>query len=214
VVDLADGSVAGRHQAEPFFAFHHVNAYEDGRELVVDLCAYRDAQIVSALYLDALRAGRGIPLARPTRYRLDLRTGRVRPEPLAGESLELPGIAYRRHNGRPYRHAYGVGARGGSGDDFTNQLVKVDVGTGECRVWHEAGCYPGEPVLVPAPAAAAEDDGVVLSVVLDPGARRSYLLVLDARSFTELARAEVPHAIPFGFHGRFTPDRPPAGESP
>jgi carotenoid cleavage dioxygenase-like enzyme len=29
------------------------------------------------------------------------------------------------------------------------------------------------------------------------------LLVLDAASFTERARATVPHAIPFGFHGQF-----------
>jgi len=33
--------------------------------------------------------------------------------------------------------------------------------------------------------------------------RRTSLLVLDARSLDELARAEVPHHIPFGFHGQF-----------
>ena len=31
----------------------------------------------------------------------------------------------------------------------------------------------------------------------------SFLLVLDAESFAERARAEVPHHIPFGFHGQF-----------
>ena len=30
------------------------------------------------------------------------------------------------------------------------------------------------------------------------------LLVLDARTLHELARAAVPHHIPFGFHGQFT----------
>jgi carotenoid cleavage dioxygenase-like enzyme len=44
---------------------------------------------------------------------------------------------------------------------------------------------------------------VVLSVVLDSRAGRSFLLVLDAVSFEELARAEAPHHIPFGFHGQF-----------
>jgi carotenoid cleavage dioxygenase-like enzyme len=57
---------------------------------------------------------------------------------------------------------------------------------------------------VAAPDAAREDDGVVLSVVLDGATERSCLLVLDAATFAELARAEVPHAIPFGFHGQFT----------
>ena len=46
-----------------------------------------------------------------------------------------------------------------------------------------------------------EDDGVLLSVVLDASERTSYLLVLDARDLSELARAAVPHHIPFGFHG-------------
>ncbi|MDX6633294.1 MAG: hypothetical protein QOG26_1299, partial [Solirubrobacterales bacterium] len=47
------------------------------------------------------------------------------------------------------------------------------------------------------------DDGVILSAVLDAESRRSFLLVLDAASFEELGRTEVPHAIPFGFHGQY-----------
>ena len=39
-----------------------------------------------------------------------------------------------------------------------------------------------------APGARAEDDGVVLSVVLDAAAGRSFLLVLDASGFEELVR--------------------------
>ena len=53
------------------------------------------------------------------------------------------------------------------------------------------------------PDGEAEDDGVLLSLVLDAEARRSFLAVLDARTLEELARAEAPHAIPFGFHGQF-----------
>jgi carotenoid cleavage dioxygenase-like enzyme len=44
---------------------------------------------------------------------------------------------------------------------------------------------------------------VVLSVVLDAAAGTSFLLVLDAISFGEVARARVPHHIPFGFHGQY-----------
>jgi beta,beta-carotene 9',10'-dioxygenase len=69
--------------------------------------------------------------------------------------------------------------------------------------WSEEGCFPGEPVFVAAPDADAEDDGVLLSVVLDGRKGNSFLLVLDAGSLDELARAEVPHHIPFGFHGQF-----------
>lgn len=44
----------------------------------------------------------------------------------------------------------------------------------------------------------------MLSVALDATATRSSLMVLDASSFTELASAEIPHAIPHSFHGLFT----------
>jgi beta,beta-carotene 9',10'-dioxygenase len=64
---------------------------------------------------------------------------------------------------------------------------------------------PGEPVFVPSPDARREDDGVLLSVVLDGRTGSSFLLVLDASSLEELARAEVPHQIPFGFHGQYAP---------
>ena len=53
--------------------------------------------------------------------------------------------------------------------------------------------YPGEPIFVASPEAR-EDYGAILSVVLD-------VLVLDAISFEEVARARAPHHIPFGFHG-------------
>jgi carotenoid cleavage dioxygenase-like enzyme len=44
---------------------------------------------------------------------------------------------------------------------------------------------------------------VALSVVLDTRSGLSFLLVLDAESWTELARAEVPQHVPLGFHGQF-----------
>jgi len=43
----------------------------------------------------------------------------------------------------------------------------------------------------------------VLSVVLDTEREQSFLLVLDADSFEEVARAWTPHVLPFDFHGQF-----------
>ncbi|MEV0675641.1 carotenoid oxygenase family protein [Actinosynnema sp. NPDC050436] len=203
VLSQEDGSVVADGRTAACFAFHHVNAYDEDGRVVVDICSYPDASVVDALYLDRVRGGAELPLAFPTRYTVDLVGGAVRARRLADEAMELPRISYRAHNGREYRCAYGVGAHGNARHDFLNQLVKLDVRSGRTTTWHEPGRYPGEPVFVAAPDARAEDDGVVLSVVLDAAAGRSCLLVLDATTFTELARAEVPHAIPFGFHGQF-----------
>ena len=79
----------------------------------------------------------------------------------------------------------------------------MDVRDGSVQVWCEEDCYPGEPVFVPVPNGRSEDSGVVLSVVLDVALESSFLLVLDTASFGEVARARVPHHIPFGFHGQY-----------
>jgi carotenoid cleavage dioxygenase-like enzyme len=161
--------------------------------------AYEDASIIDSLYLDEQGPRGPLPHAELRRYTIDLDGGAVHGSPLAEGSVELPRIDYGRRNTRDYRFAYFVGAD----DRWIDRLVKVDVGAGSRTEWSEPGSYPGEPVFVRRPDADAEDAGVVLSVVLDASAGRSYLLVLDAGSFEELARAEAPHHIPFGFHGQY-----------
>jgi beta,beta-carotene 9',10'-dioxygenase len=199
VIDRETGALRGTYETDAFFSFHHVNAFERGGELVVDLVAYEDASIIDSLYLDERGPRGAIPPAELRRYTIDLEGGGVRSEPLAEGSVELPRIDYGRRNTRDYRYAYFTGADGG----WLDRLVKVDVSDGSRSVWSEPGCYPGEPVFVRRPDAGDEDAGVVLSVVLDASAGRSFLLVLDAGGFEELARAEAPHHIPFGFHGQF-----------
>jgi carotenoid cleavage dioxygenase-like enzyme len=203
VVDRTDGTARADVTAPAVFAFHHINAYEDGGHIVMDMCAYPDSSIVDAFYLDRMRGGHVLPPTLPTRYRVDLSAGSVDVATISEQSMDLPRINYARHNGRPYRYAYACGADRAT-SSFFDRLVKLDVTDGSTRVWRQDGCFPGEPVFVPAPTAAGEDDGVVLSVVLDAAAGHSSLLVLDAAGFTELARAEVPHAIPYGFHGQFS----------
>jgi carotenoid cleavage dioxygenase-like enzyme len=61
-------------------------------------------------------------------------------------------------------------------------------------------------VFAGRPGRDSEDDGAVLSVVFDSSTARSFLLVLDAETFEERARAEVPHHVPIGFHGQFMRD--------
>jgi beta,beta-carotene 9',10'-dioxygenase len=186
---------------DPFFVFHTINAFEDGGDLIVDLCAYQDAAVIDALNLDGLRAGTSaIPPAMPRRLTLPLDGSAGRMADLAATDLELPRIDYRRRNGKPYTYVYGASSGGGP---FLRRLVKVDVTDGSLRTWDEPGAWAGEPVFVPRPGAEGEDDGVVLSVVLDADAGRSFLLVLDAGTFAEVARAQAPHHIPFGFHGQF-----------
>jgi beta,beta-carotene 9',10'-dioxygenase len=203
--DRASGTLHRTWVADPFFVFHTINAFEDGDDVVVDLCAHADATIIELLELERLRDGTNHAslAARPVRLTLPAGGGRAHARELADVDLELPRINYRARNGLPYRYAYGASAGDAA---FLKRLAKIDVTDGTVAVWDEPGAWAGEPVFVPrvgGDGIEAEDDGVVLSVVLDAAAGTSFLLVLDAASFTEVARARAPHHIPFGFHGQF-----------
>jgi beta,beta-carotene 9',10'-dioxygenase len=78
VFDRERGELHSEHAAEPRFSFHHVNAFERGSELVLDMVAYDDASIVDALYLDRLRAASPSAEAygRLLRYRVPLDSAR------------------------------------------------------------------------------------------------------------------------------------------
>lgn len=203
VVDKESGEFAGAYEIEAFFAFHHINAFENDGDIFVDLLAYPDDAVIRDHYMDTLESEKGpTAAAEPRRYRLRS-DGSASYETLTNEPLELPRINYEAYNGRDYSYVYGIG-QGSIAVGWPDRLVKVNVRDGSTRVWFEEDCYPGEPVFVPAPDnGRSEDSGVVLSVVLDAAAGTSFLLVLDAASFAEVARARVPHHIPFGFHGQY-----------
>jgi carotenoid cleavage dioxygenase-like enzyme len=75
--------------------------------------------------------------------------------------------------------------------------------TGNAITWSREGCYPSEPLFVERPGADVEDDGVLLSMVSEPGSGLTRLFVLDAGNLQEIAGAEIPAYIPPGLHGQF-----------
>jgi beta,beta-carotene 9',10'-dioxygenase len=201
IVDKETGEVVRTARGRAVFAFHHVNAFEEGDEVVVDIVAFPDSGVIDQLYLDRLRSAEPVTITgRLTRFRIGS-SGEARDERLSEAAIEFPRINYRCRAGRRYRYVYGAGneVRG----NFIDNLVKLDLEHKAMSSWYEEGCYPGEPVFVSGPEAANEDDGVILSIVLDAEKASSFLLILDASSFRELARAEVSHHIPFGFHGNY-----------
>ncbi|KAI1632132.1 carotenoid oxygenase [Biscogniauxia mediterranea] len=111
---------------------------------------------------------------------------------------------------KKYRYVYSLPSHGYS--TLCDTIVKTDLITRETTFWdNPKGHTPGEAIFVPRPRApedgdkeVEEDDGVLMSVVLDGFSKRSYLLCLNAKTMTELGRAECDWAIGFGFHGLHT----------
>lgn len=116
-------------------------------------------------------------------------------------SFEFPAI----HPGRKfhkYKYVWGVCAVRPT--NVGNGLCKVDVETGESKVWTEEGIITGEPVFVPTGVTGdgveEEDDGVLLSVIVQNDGLAA-LVALDGRNMVEIARAVFPYTLTTGFHG-------------
>jgi carotenoid cleavage dioxygenase-like enzyme len=83
--------------------------------------------------------------------------------------------------------------------------VKINTQTGDSTYWHSEGCHPGEPFFIPSPDSKDDQDGILLSIVLDTLHGNSFLMLLDANTMQEIARATVPEPVVYGFHGEFFP---------
>ncbi len=182
-------------ETDTLYVFHCANAFRDGADRVLDVLSYPDPAIISELKVEPL--SRAQKAVRPALKRLRVKPGGATSvETLREHCFELPAIAYRAFNGKPYRFLYGSTLAGDGAD-----LCKLDLETGAQQTFGEAGVVFGEPVFVARPGAEREDDGVVLTVGSTP--ERAQLAVLDAASFEPLARARVELPIPLGFHGSF-----------
>lgn len=83
------------------------------------------------------------------------------------------------------------------------KIVKVNVETSEFVAWEEPGGFASEPVFVKAPGGKEEDDGVILSCVINVDDQTTSLLVLDAKDLKELGRGVVGGVTPVTLHGVF-----------
>ncbi|XP_042872324.1 beta,beta-carotene 15,15'-dioxygenase-like [Penaeus japonicus] len=120
--------------------------------------------------------------------------------------FEMPRINYA-YNGKPYRYAYAASSKGKSLD--LTMLIKLDVKTGEKKIWEDPTHIVSEPVFVASPeskSSGVEDDGVVLTLLLHKTNPHTVaLLVLDAKDFNQIAKVEfeTQGTVTPTFHGQF-----------
>lgn len=210
VIDRKTGFVTFRKSIDAFFAFHHVNAYEKGNEIILDIITYPDASIIDKLADHAsmdlpsrsVKKGKEDFTISLKRFSISFDTGEIKSESIFNEVHELPRI-HPNYDGKPYRFVYATDVRKPEGSNDHRKIYKIDVKTKQVLSWEEKECYPGEPVFIPDPRGVNEDDGVLMVVVIDLKEWRSFLLCLDAKNLLEIGRAEVPHQIPQGLHGQF-----------
>ncbi|NP_001266310.1 carotenoid isomerooxygenase isoform X2 [Bombyx mandarina] len=211
-----DGKEWKRYRTQTLFFLHIINCFEKNGSVIVDLCAYKDPKALDAMYVHAIETMQSNAdyaewfRGRPKRLELPLdapRLAKVVPTILADLGCETPRIHYDLYNGKPYRYFYAISSDVDAENPGT--VIKADTVTGVTKTWCEPNCYPSEPVFVPTPDAKNEDDGVLLCALVWGGDREHEvaLLVLDARTMLEVARAQfrTPSPAPKCLHGWFLP---------
>jgi carotenoid cleavage dioxygenase-like enzyme len=201
LIDRKTGKQISAQKIEPFFFFHTINCFEQNNKLHIDVISYDDHRVVYSQKINLLRE-----TPQPTygghvkHITIDFATKKTAVEKKS-ILFERPRIN-EKYQGKAYSFAYGT-------DLDKKQIIKYDRDHNVTISWQEAGYFVGEPIFVAKPGCSHEDDGVILSVVLDAAKKHSLLLILDARSIKELGRAIMPHHIPFDFHGNFYTHKEP-----
>lgn len=189
------------------YVFHTMNAYQEGSTIVLDVARYgRLGFMPSREAREEEPDGDSHP--RLHRWTLDLARDEVRSDPVDEAVAEFPRIDERRLGSR-YRYGYMTGgSRPSDPVAVPNLLYKYNLDTGR-RESHDFGAASGcgEQLFVPRSADSAEDEGYLVSLVYDGERDASDLVILDARSIAAepLATVQLPHRVPYGFHGSWVP---------
>ena len=196
IIDAPDG-----------FVFHHLNAWEEDGDVVVESIYYSDFPSIGPDVDFAAVDFDLIPEGLLEQCRISLDRGTVETTRLSERCCEFAMVSPERE-GLPCRFAWMAAAAREQGNDPLQVIKKLDLSTGERQIWSAAPHgFVSEPLMVPRPGATTEDDGWVLELVWNGEREGSDLVILDAADLQELAVLELPLAIPHGLHGSWVAAR-------
>ncbi|KAK2859340.1 hypothetical protein Q5P01_003960 [Channa striata] len=231
LIDRQTGKeVETKYYTGAMVVYHHVNAFEDDGHVIFDVIAYNDDKLYDMFYLKRNTDGGEVSFAKSSYRRFALPIQADKRIPLGenlvnvkyttatavkekegkllcqaevlNEDFELPRINYDI-NGKRHRFVYGTCLEEST---LKTKIGKFDTETKEMIYWNEDNCSPSEPVFIPRQNGESEDDGVVLTSVINSNPdQRCFILILDGQTFKEVARAYVNTELQKDMHGFFIP---------
>ena len=196
------------------FVFHPMNAFTDGNRIVAHVMQFEEAPLfphADGSPPDPAKAG-----ARLCEWTIDLgdNSRGVARRYLDDVPGEFPRLD-ERFAGLRYRFGYYAAAIGADDALGFNAIVRHDFANDRRATYaFQPGDVPGEPVFVPRAGARdpkrkgmREGEGYLIATVYRGAEHRSDLAVFDAESIERgpLACVQLPHRVPFGFHGNWRP---------
>jgi len=220
LINLKTGEVTSR-STHYIYSLHHANAYEAKDEIIVDLVsnrfeAMRDyMKLKDMLNPPAVRNFSESNSEDLYRFHIGIQKDYVRVKTFKDDKsldlhrftnhFEFPTIN-EDYRGKKYCVLYGWSAYQVSRQTLVKRNLCNDSLSKTWSPDDNFNHYSGEMSFVANPNAKSEDDGILITNVFDGNVEKSYLLVLDAKTFKPINKAWLPHAIPMSFHGMYFPE--------
>jgi len=182
------------YDIDPCYVFHPLNAYEEGNNIIIDVCRMAHVMV----------PGDDAP-AYLYRWTINQDTGRVTETQLDDRAVEFPRIN-DSVVGRKHRYGYMAGLS--TVVPVGERVIKFDLERDSSQVYELGdGLECSEPVFVANPDDTAEDAGWLLSYVYDKASDKSALMILDATAIElgPVAQIHLPVRVPMGLHGSWVP---------
>lgn len=189
-------------ETDPFSYLHSVNAFEKGNEVIIDLVSYDKGNPYNQFYLDNLKSDNP-KLLKPnmSRFVINSQKKQCKKEILTENFVEFPRIYYKAKNGLKYEYVYSILMEGR--DLFSNAIQKLNVHSGDIKIWRKHNYYTSEPIFVAKKESSLEDEGVLLFIAYNSQTEISSLFILNAQTMEQMAEVFLPFHLSFSLHSNF-----------
>ncbi len=183
------------------FVFHHLNAWEDNNEIILESIFYDDFPSIKPNENFREIDFSTIPEGILKRCRLNLSNKTFEIQSLSNQCCEFAMVNPIKI-GLSARYAWMATAQQPKGNAPLQCIKKLDLVSGKEVIW-SAGPrgFVSEPLMVPDKSSSIEDNGWILVLIWNGARKANDLIVLKANDLSEEAVLEVPLAIPHGLHG-------------
>ncbi len=183
------------------FVFHHVNAYENDTNIILDSIFYDDFPSVGPDEDFRDIDFENYPAGKLKRSKIDLKNKRAELFTISDQTCEF-AVVNPKYLGLNATYSWMACTESKTGNAPLQAIKKINLNTQEELFWSAAPRgFVSEPIMVAKKNSNFEDEGYLFVIIWNGERRGSDLVILCSRTLEELAIYKLPINIPHGLHG-------------
>ena len=185
------------------FVFHHLNASEEGQNIILESIFYKDFPSIGPkedfrkINFDL------VPEGILKRCQINIQEKNCKVEVLSEQCCEF-AMVNPRYEGLPAKFGWMATAEKKKGNGPLQSIKKINLLNGKEIYWSAAPRgFVNEPLMIPEANSNIEDDGWIIFLVWNGKRIGTDLVILKAKDLSEQAVVELPIPITYGLHGHW-----------